>query len=118
MARLAPGFLKEEWLYRIGRRMEGRKVRIAAGVDVKHLVHKAPGGLIRGDVEITDGVITSLALTGDFFFYPADKLTELSETVIGKEKAEVEETIVRFYREHGIESPGVEPADFAKVVIG
>lgn len=118
VAKLAPEFLKEEWLYKVGRRMEGRKVRIAAGVDVKHLLHKAPGGLIRGDVEVTDGVITSLALSGDFFFYPADRLTELSETVIGKKEAEVEETIAEFYRKHSIESPGVEPADFAKVVIG
>lgn len=118
VARLAPEFLKEEWLYKIGRPMEGRKVRIAAGVDLKHLVHKAPGGLIRGDVEITDGVITSLALSGDFFFYPADKLTELSATLLGKKQSEVEETIVQFYGKHGIESPRVEPADFAKVVVG
>jgi len=117
-SRLGPQFLKKEWLYKVGRRMEGRKVRIAAGVDVKHLVHKAPGGLIRGDVEVTDGVVTSLTLSGDFFFYPADKLTALSQTLIGKREAEVEETIVQFYAKRGIESPGVEPADFAKVVTG
>jgi lipoate-protein ligase A len=116
--RLAPQFLRKEWLYKIGRRMEGRKVRIAAGVDVKLLVHKAPGGLIRGDVEVADGVITSLALSGDFFFYPADKLRELDEALIGTKEAEVEEAIAQFYQRHGVESPGVEPSDFAKVVIG
>lgn len=113
---LASEFLQDEWLYRIGKRTEGRKVRVAAGVDVKHFVHKAPGGLIRGDVEIRDGVVTWLALSGDFFFYPAEKLTELSETLIGKKEAEVEEAIIQFYREHGIESPGIEPRDFATVV--
>ncbi len=118
VSRLASLFSKEEWLYKVGRRMEGRKVRIAAGVDVKHLVHKAPGGLVRGDVEVTDGVIRSVALSGDFFFYPADKLSELSETLIGKEESEVEAVVTEFYEVHGIESPGVEPADFAKVVIG
>jgi lipoate-protein ligase A len=118
VARLASKFLTDEWLYKIGRRMEGRRVKISAGVDVKHLVHKAPGGLIRGDVEITDGAITSLTLSGDFFFYPSDKLARLSEALIGKKEAEVEGTIVQFYEQHGIESPGVEPADFAKVVIG
>jgi lipoate-protein ligase A len=118
VTRLASKFLNEEWLYKIGRRIEGRKVKIAAGVDVKHLVHKAPGGLIRGDVEIKDGAIISLALSGDFFFYPADKLAELSKTLIGKKEAEVKETIAQFYEQYGIESPGVEPADFAKVVIG
>jgi len=118
VSRLAPEFLKEEWLYKIGRRMEGRKVRIAAGVDVRQLVHKAPGGLIRGDVETKDDIITSLSLSGDFFFYPADELTKLAEALIGKKEAEVEEAIVQFYEEHGVESPGIEPADFAKVVIG
>ena len=118
VSRLAPKFLNDEWLYKIGRPMEGRTVRIASGVDVKHLVHKAPGGLIRGDVEIADGAITSLALSGDFFFYPADKLTDLSQVLVGRKEAEVEETIIQFYEENGIESPGVEPTDFAKVVVG
>ena len=118
VARLASSFLKDEWLHKIGRRMEGRTVKIASGVEVKHLVHKAPGGLIRGDVEIADGIITSLVLSGDFFIYPADKLGELSESVVGKGTSEIEETLVQFYKEHGIESPGVEPADFAKVVVG
>ncbi len=117
-SRLEAEFLTDGWLYKVGRRMKGRTVRIAAGVDVKYLVHKAPGGLIRGDVEVADGVITSLSLSGDFFFYPADKLTQLSEAVVGKREAEVSESIVRFYEEQGIESPGVEPADFAKAVVG
>jgi len=118
VSRLAAEFSTDEWLHKMGRHTEGRTVKIAAGVDVKHLVHKAPGGLIRGDVEVADGVITSLSLSGDFFFYPADKLTQLSEAVVGKREAEVSETIVRFYEEQGIESPGVEPADFAKAVVG
>ncbi len=116
--RLVPRFLKEEWLYKIGRPTEGRRVRIAAGVDVKHLVHKAPGGLVRSDVEVADGVINSLTLSGDFFFYPAGKLTELAGALIGKKEDEVEKTIVQFYEQHDIESPGVEPADFTKVVTG
>lgn len=52
------------------------------------------------------------------FLYPADKLTELSETLIGKRGAEVEETIIQFYEKYDLESPGVEPAGFARVVIG
>jgi lipoate-protein ligase A len=118
VSRLAAELLQDEWLFKIGRKTEGRTVKIAAGVEVKQLLHKAPGGLIRGDVEVADGVISSVVLSGDFFFYPADKLSELSEALVGKAEAEVEETVVRFYEEQGIESPGVEPADFAKVVVG
>jgi lipoate-protein ligase A len=118
VSRLAAEFLQDEWLFKIGRKTKGRTVKIAAGVEVKHLLHKAPGGLIRGDVEVADGVLSSVVLSGDFFFYPANKLSELSEALAGKAATEVEETIVRFYEEQSIESPGVEPADFAKVVAG
>ena len=118
VSRLATQFLTDDWLHRVGQRTESRRVKIAAGIDVRHLVHKAPGGLIRGDVEMRDGLVGSLTLSGDFFFYPADKLTELSEALVGKKEAEVEQTIVQFYSDHGIESPGVEPSDFAKVVVG
>jgi len=118
VARLASSFLEDEWLHKIGRRMEGRTVKISAGVEVKHLLRKAPGGLIRGDVELTDGLISSVVLSGDFFFYPANELTKLCQALVGKEPAEAEETIAHFYEKHGIESPGVEPADFAKVVVG
>jgi hypothetical protein len=117
-SRLEAEFLTEEWLHRIGRPTRGRTVKIAAGVEVKHLVHKAPGGLIRGDVEIADGVISSLVVSGDFFFYPAEKLMDLSDALVGIKTKYAEETIHEFYRKHGIESPGVEPADFAKVVVG
>lgn len=118
VTRLAAEFSAEEWLYRVGRETEGRTVKIAAGVEVKHLVYKAPGGLIRGDVEIADDAISSLVLSGDFFFYPAEKLSELSQALVGSRLADVEETIQQFYAQHSIESPGVEPADFARVVVG
>jgi lipoate-protein ligase A len=118
VARLASSFLQDEWLFKIGRQMQGRTVKISAGVEVKHLLHKAPGGLIRGDVEVADGIFSSVVLSGDFFFYPADKLTELSQALVGKEPAEAQETIARFYEEHDIESPGVKPADFARAVVG
>ena len=118
VSRLKAEFSSQEWLYRIGKQMEGRTVKIAAGVEVKHLVHKAPGGLIRGDVEIADDVISSVVLSGDFFFYPAEKLAELSEALVGTKTGEAEQTIRKFYRAHGIESPGVEPSDFARVVVG
>jgi lipoate-protein ligase A len=118
VSRLKAEFSSQEWLHRIGKQMEGRTVKIAAGVEIRHLVHKAPGGLIRGDVELADGVISSVVLSGDFFFFPAEKLGDLERQLVGKEAEEVEETIADFYAEQSIESPGVEPSDFARVVIG
>jgi lipoate-protein ligase A len=118
VSRLGLRFSTDDWLHRIGRRVEGRTVRIAAGREVRHLVHKAPGGLIRGDVETADGIIASVVLSGDFFFFPAEKLGDLAQELVGQEVTDAEAVIAAFYSEHNVESPGVQPSDFARVVAG
>jgi hypothetical protein len=65
---------------------------------------------------VQDGRLAALSVSGDFFFYPEQKLTELAEALIGVPVAEVEPAIARFYEEQGIESPGVTPADFAQAL--
>jgi lipoate-protein ligase A len=114
--RMTPRFTDNEWLYKRGKRVSGREVKIASGVNVVHKVHKAPGGLVRGVSEIKDERIVSTSISGDFFFYPAEKLTALEEALAGVKLDEIEPTIVAFYQAEDIESPGVTPADFAKVI--
>jgi lipoate-protein ligase A len=113
---LAAEFLSEEWLLQPRRRAEGRRVKIQTGVEVRQKVHKAPGGLIRGTTEARDGYLASVALSGDFFFFPEEKLAELERALSGAPIGEAEAVIARFYEEQGIESPGVTPADFAQVL--
>jgi hypothetical protein len=115
---MTPRFTDDEWLYKRGQRVKGREVKIASGVNVVHKVHKAPGGLIRGISEIKDDRIVSTSISGDFFFYPAEKLAVLEEALAGTKLDEVESAIVGFYQAEGIESPGVTPADFARAVAG
>jgi lipoate-protein ligase A len=114
--RLIPHFTSDEWLYKRGKRVSGRDVKIASGVKVAHKVHKAPGGLIRGISEIKDDRIVSTSISGDFFFYPAEKLAALEEALAGVKLDEVESTLVSFYQTEGIESPGITPADFARAI--
>lgn len=113
---LAARMLTDEWLYRRGRPQIGREVTIRAGVQVWQKAYKAPGGLIRATVEVQEGVIGSISLSGDFFFYPAERLADLEAALVGVRVEEVEQAIARFYAEHGIESPGVTAADFARVM--
>lgn len=116
----------DEWLYKRGKRGEARpelkrreqQTKIATGVEVVQRMWKAPGGLIRAIVEIKEGRIADVALSGDFFFYPADKLEALEAALAGVELNAVESAIAEFYRREGIESPGVTPADFAKALTG
>lgn len=115
--RLATVMLTDEWLFgRSTPQAEGRTVTIRSGVQVVQRAYKAPGGLIRAIAEVHEGVIVSVSLSGDFFFYPAEKLADLERALVGVPLEAVEETIARFYAEYGVESPGIVPADFAQVL--
>jgi lipoate-protein ligase A len=114
VSELAQIYTTEEWLLRPRRRFrEDRKVKIAEGVEVVQRVHKAPGGLIRGTVEAQRGEIVSVGLSGDFFFYPAEKLADLEQAVVGTKMAELLRTLEEYYHTNAIESPGVTPEDLA-----
>ncbi len=111
---LAQTHTGEEWLFKPGRRFrEGRRVKIAAGVEVVRRVHKAQGGLIRATVEMRQGRIEAVSLSGDFFFYPAEKLADLESDLVGVAPAQAQGVIEDFYRRYGVESPGVSPRDLA-----
>jgi lipoate-protein ligase A len=114
--RLAARMVTDEWLYQSRPSQDGRAVKIRDGVEVRHKAHKAPGGLIRAVVELQEGYIVSLALSGDFFFYPAERLPNLEQALTGIPVADVEKVATQFYDDNGIESPGVTPADFAQVI--
>lgn len=118
---LADTYASEEWLLKPSRRFRqqrsslasGRTVKIAEGVQVSQKVHKAPGGLIRGIVETRQGKIEAVSLSGDFFFYPADRLAELEAHLVGARVADVQGVIEEFYRRNSIQSPGVTPHDLS-----
>ncbi len=113
---LAGTLLGDEWLHRAGRPKPHRAVTIRSGVQVRQKTHKAPGGLIRATVEVQDGVLAAVALSGDFFFYPAERLADLEAALLGVRPEGAEAAIARFYEQHGISSPGVAPSDLARVL--
>ena len=111
---LARTHTTDEWLLKRGKRFrEGRRVRIATGVDVTQRVHKAPGGLIRATVETQQGKIAAAWLSGDFFIFPRDALAELEQCLVGMTMEQVSGAISAYYRANRIESPGITPQDFA-----
>jgi lipoate-protein ligase A len=114
---LALSHTTEEWLLKPGKRSrEERKVKIADGVEVAQRMHKAPGGLIRASVEVQHGKIVAVGLSGDFFFYPAEKVDDLEQALLGTELVMAQETIEGFYRANQIDSPGVTPSDLASAL--
>ncbi len=122
LAELIQTHTSDDWLLKPGKRFRerantDRKVKIAEGVEVTQRVHKAPGGLMRATVEMYQGQIAAVSLSGDFFFYPANQLAELEKNLLGANSNEVQCVVEEFYRIHDIESPGVSPGDWA-VLLG
>jgi lipoate-protein ligase A len=113
---LKPTFLSEEWLYKKRRQMSGRDVKIASGVNVVQRMHKAPGGLIRATLEIRDGHLTDVSLSGDFFCYPQGAIGELEATLEGASLENVEGVLNVFYARDDVETPGVTAADWLKAI--
>lgn len=112
-------FLSEEWLHGRARRSPaGREVKIAAGVHVVQRVYKAPGGLVRAILEVREETIESVAITGDFFFYPEQGLADLERALQGCRMADVSTTIAGFYARRGIDSPGLAPAQLSAILLG
>jgi lipoate-protein ligase A len=109
----------EEFLFqKTPRKPAGVKIR--EGVEVLYGLHKARGGLIRTAEEISGGKIEDITISGDFTFYPKERLTGLEESLekVPLKEDQIIERVETFYEEKGVESPGVESKDFASTILG
>lgn len=99
-------------------RQHARQVKIREGVYVIQNMLKTPGGLIRVRAVNEDGRLHDVYISGDFFFYPAENLTGLERALDGvhADIGSVTEAATQFYARLSVESPGVQPNDFARVL--
>ncbi len=102
------------------RRPDAARVKISEGVYVVQRIVKAPGGLIRATAISKDGHLSEVHLSGDFFFFPAEGLPEMERILeaVPEEREAIEAVLSAFYLSRAVESPGVQPADFAGVLAG
>ena len=108
-----------EWLFANDRRRpDARQVKIREGVYVIQNMLKTPGGLIRVSAVNEDGRLHDVHISGDFFFYPAEYLKELERALDGvqADPGLVTEAATQFYARLSVESPGVQPNDFARIL--
>jgi lipoate-protein ligase A len=58
-------------------------------------------------------------ISGDFFFYPAENLPALEKSLEGVsvDPQAVSQVVEQFYAREAIESPGLQPQDFVKILI-
>ena len=115
---LKPTFLGDDWLHKKGKRIPGREIRIAAGVDVIQRVHKSPGGLLRATLEVKGDRLSGVTLSGDFFAYPRGSIQRLERELAGASLERVASIVSAFYASGGVETPGVTAEDWLKVLLG
>jgi lipoate---protein ligase len=93
-------------------------VKIKEGIEIIYGMYKAKGGLIKSAQEIENSIINYIDISGDFTFFPKNKLPDLEETIKDTKRKEDELTqkIEEFYEKSGAQSPGVEPQDITKAI--
>ena len=107
----------EDWLHLDGLTPSGDRVKIAEGVNVVQGVHKAPGGLVRATLAVTDGVIEGIVLSGDFFVEPAEARQTLQDALVGVEHYDDEVLAVVKLHISGVDAPGVDATDIVAAVM-
>lgn len=113
LAEYLPQFESPEWIY-------GQAGAVLSTVDCTASC-KAPGGLIRVQMRLDEGVrsIKYLFISGDFFAYPArvinDLETALKNTPVDSRR--IAGIIREFFRSHQAEIPGVAPEHFIEAVL-
>ena len=77
----------------------------------------AGGKLVCIDVSATEGKVSSVKITGDFFLHPEDRITALEESVVGVLLSEDEAAIAqRFGNALGdAQLIGATPQDLARI---
>jgi lipoate---protein ligase len=115
---LSEKMTSRQWLYRKGRMNTGRDVKIRAGLNVVQKIYKAPGGLLRCEMELMDGKIVDLTLSGDFFCFPKHAVGRLERSLKGKGLNEVEKFLNGFYAGGDVETPGVGVDDWMSLFTG
>jgi len=116
MGELGCRMMNDTWLHQKGRRVDGRSVKIRSGVKLIHKMHKAPGGLLRADIEISEGRFENVSISGDFFCYPEDAVRQIESRLEGKRGSEIYNVLKEFYDSHGIETPGIGLEDWLEVL--
>lgn len=111
-----PRHTSEEWLFMEApptERREGRVVKIAHDVKMVEADYKA-GKLIRLRAEVEGDVITDIKIRGDLFVIPKEALGTLEAMMKGVkiEESELTATLNEFYRNTGVQTPGITAEDF------
>ena len=80
---------------------------------------KAPKGVIKVELELTNDRISSAFISGDFFMYPEEAIEALERTLEGVEvqKEALLAAVQNFYNSTGVLTPMVEPRHWVEAIL-
>jgi lipoate-protein ligase A len=105
-----------EWLFRRGKRTEGRTVKVRSGLELAQRLHKAPGGLMRAEFRIEEGCYRELSISGDFFCFPSDFVLRLEAGLEGRTVKDLHRSIEALYAEAAADTPGIGLEDWSALL--
>jgi len=107
--------MRDDWLFRKGKRVGGWVVKVRSGLEVVQRMQKATGGLIRAEFVVEDGRYKEVAISGDYFCYPKDTVRRLQSAIEGSPTKEILKVLTDFYQMGRFEWPGVEIDDWMQI---
>lgn len=98
---------------------DARKVKISARTRIANAAFKAPGGLIRVLVDITDDAIGDMFISGDYFITPLDGFDKLGTYMAGTpvNEDEITKSVRAFFESGQVDAAGISPEDIAKAIM-
>ena len=79
--------------------------------------HKVEGGkLVEAEVEVKEGVIVGINVTGDFFLHPEESISRLEESLRGTRVSEANKVVESFFQS-GVKAYGVDAESVKKVIL-
>jgi len=118
LASMDKKFTDPVWLYEKG----GKKtnwIKISADVNIVESTHNSPGGPIWIILRLKGDTIDDIVISGDFTIQPNNALANLGDRLRGQphEADPLLKMIESFYKDQGIESPGITPEDILKAIM-
>jgi len=130
LGNLRKKYLSKEWLFQtalrhpeLSQKLQGLSetehvIKIADEIYICEGIFKSQGGLIRITLEIDNGIIKDILISGDFEFFPKEDLSAMEKELIGLalNEGNLREKIEKFYETHSIQAPGTNPNDFVRTI--
>ena len=107
--------MRDDWLFRKGKRVGGRVVKVRSGLEVVQRMQKATGGIIRAEFVVEDGCYKEVAISGDYFCFPKDTVSRLQSSIEDSPTKEILKVVTDFYQMGRFEWPGVEIEDWMQI---